>query len=284
MTKDPKLSVCRDEPAGLHRSDAVHGLTSRHAGRKTEDPRRARCRQERFQGARHPRAPRLGARAGQRVGHRARNRIQREHGVSPAADAGPRAATSSRTRASRLRDGSAPVPARERLSQGQRSRGDRAAASRGAARRRRRDDLPRDPEPGRDRAAVQGRRPARGQRIDAHCAARAGVLHRDRQGAAVGPRGRCAGALPRDGGACRPTRRRRSRARRSCSASSRRAHGGLRARRRGVRREPVLHQRAGTRSEQRDDRGGDQPRDAEDPVPSQPRSALARRCSRNGPR
>ncbi len=49
------LSVRGDEPADVRRSDAVHGLTDSHAGRPTEDPRRDRWRQERHQGARHPR-------------------------------------------------------------------------------------------------------------------------------------------------------------------------------------------------------------------------------------
>ena len=99
MAKDPRYPFAVMSPPMYIDPTPVHGLTSANAGRTTEDPRRARCRQERLQGARHPRAPRRGARAGQRVRHRARDGLQREHGVPPAADARRSAATSSRTRA-----------------------------------------------------------------------------------------------------------------------------------------------------------------------------------------
>ena len=111
----------------------------------------------------------LGAaeRAGQRVRHRARHRLQREHGVSPAADAG-------RARLRRAGGGHRSYVLGPRIYQlasaylkGSDLVDARPAAPGGAARRGRRDGVPGDLEPGRDRPAVQGRRPAGGQRVDA---------------------------------------------------------------------------------------------------------------------
>ena len=147
-----------------------------------------------------------------------------------------------------LRARHARLPARERLPQGQRPRHARAAAPRGAARRGRRDGVPRDPQPGRDRPALQGRRPARGQRLDPVERARAGVLHRDRQGAALRSRARRVPDATSTGVQLRAYTAQTITSQREARARDRRgARGRLRARRRGVRREPVLRQRAGAR-------------------------------------
>ena len=104
-------------------------------------------------------------------------------------------------------------------------------------------------QPGRDRAALQGRRQAGGERGDPLDGARARLLHGDRQGAALGARRRTSSTDICRASRCRSfTPQTHDQQDASCGARSRkRARERLRARRRGVRAEPVLRQRAGAR-------------------------------------
>ncbi len=115
-----------------------------HARRKAQgqDPG-GRLGQERGQGARYPRAPWRFAARRERVRPRARHRIERQHGLPPAADADGARLCRAGTQQPRLPARPPDLPDGQRLPAGQRSCRDRAAASRGAARCGRRDRLPR---------------------------------------------------------------------------------------------------------------------------------------------